>query len=154
MTKWDSSFYREALILRNKELMASAGKAFLLAAPACERKDVHLIVKRNEHVVGTAILHPVSKSYVQVKQVAVSSRCQGEGLGKELLIYAEQVARGLGFRYVFLTGRKQAWGFYEKLGYLALSEEYQEGHLAMKVYKKDLRLPLEQVEKREMKTNG
>ncbi|EOI54912.1 MAG: GNAT family N-acetyltransferase [Enterococcus sp.] len=146
--------YREALELRNKELMASAGKKRLLTAPKEERKDLHLIIKRQEQVIGTLLLHPISEKCVQVKQVAVDSRYQGEGLGKNLLTYAEQVAKRVGFRFVFLTGREQAWGFYEKLGYQGLSQEYQEGLLRMRVYKKDLQSPLEQFMKREMKTNG
>ena len=154
LTKWNSSLYCEALTLRNKELKASSGKRFLLKAPRDERNDLHLIIKQEDHVVGTLLLHPISEKCVQIKQVAVDSRYQGAGLGKNLLIYAEQVARRFGFCFVFLTGRKQAWGFYEKLGYQTISNDYQEGQLIMRIYKKDLQSPLEQVEKREMKTNG
>ena len=154
LTKWNSSLYCEALTLRNKVLKASSGKRFLLKAPEDERKDLHLIIKQEDHVVGTLLLHPISEKCVQIKQVAVDSRYQGAGLGKNLLIYAEQVARRFGFCFVFLTGRKQAWGFYEKLGYQTISNDYQEGQLIMRIYKKDLQSPLEQVEKREMKTNG
>lgn len=146
--------YCEALTLRNKELKASSGKKFLLRAPRDERKDLHLIIKQEDQVIGTLLLHPISAECVQIKQVAVDSHHQGEGLGKNLLIYAEQVARRVGFCLVFLTGREQAWGFYEKLGYQSISEEYAEGQLTMRIYKKDIQSPLEQVEKREMKTNG
>ncbi|MGM0166083.1 hypothetical protein IGI39_001040 [Enterococcus sp. AZ135] len=154
LTKWNSTLYCEALTLRNKELKASSGKQFLLKAPRDERNDLHLIVKQEGCVVGTLLLHPISEKCVQIKQVAVDSLYQGEGLGKNLLIYAEQVARRFGFHFVFLTGRHQAWGFYEKLGYQPITDDYVEGQLIMRVYKKDLQSPLERVEKREMKTNG
>ncbi|MBO0451304.1 MULTISPECIES: GNAT family N-acetyltransferase [Enterococcus] len=146
--------YCEALTLRNKELKASSGKAFLLKAPQEERKDIHLIIKQEAHVVGTLLLHPISAKCVQIKQVAIDSRYQGAGLGKNLLIYAEQVARNFGFCFVFLTGRQQAWRFYEKLHYRSISDDYQEGQLIMRIYKKDIRSPLEKIKEREMRTNG
>jgi len=84
------------------------------------------------------MLHQCFKSCVQIKQVAISPECQGQGLGKKLMIYAEEVARKLGFSTIFLTGRESAWKFYDKLGYNSLDEEYQDGELIFKVFKKDI----------------
>ncbi|WP_260456222.1 GNAT family N-acetyltransferase [Enterococcus gilvus] len=88
--------YCEALTLRNKELKASSGKRFLLKAPRDERNDLHLIIKQEDHVVGTLLLHPISEKCVQIKQVAVDSRYQGAGLGKK-------------FTHLCGTGRKKIW---------------------------------------------
>lgn len=57
-------------------------------------------------------------------------------------------SRGVSAFVSFLTGRKQAWGFYEKLGYQAISDDYEEGKLVMRIYKKKIRSSLEQTEKR------
>ena len=154
LTRWNSPLYNEALTLRNNELKLSSGKQLLFQAPREEKNDLHLVVKRGNRVVGTLLLHPISNECAQIKQVAVDAHFQGVGLGKNLLIYAEQIARSFGFCFVFLTGRKQAWGFYEKLGYQAISDDYEEGRLVMRIYKKKIQSSLEQTEKKEMKTNG
>lgn len=146
--------YREALMLRNRILKESAGKPYLFEAPIEEKQDIHLVVRQGDEVVGTLLLHPVSASVIQIKQVAVEPSIQGKSLGKNLMIYAEEIARRLGFSTIFLTGRKQAWGFYEKLAYQGLLYEYQEDQLILKVFKKDIRLPLDRITTKEMKTNG
>ncbi len=102
---------------------------------------------------GTLLLHPCSKDCVQIKQVAIVPNCQNEGLGKKLIIYAEQVARNLAYTVIFLTGREQAWGFYEKMGYEGISEPYKEKKLVLKVFKKNIQGNIK-VNKKELKTNG
>ena len=154
LVRWNSLFYREALILRNRVLKESAGKPYLFEAPIEEKQDIHLVVRYGEEVVGTLLLHPVSSSFVQIKQVAIDPLMQGKRLGKKLMIYAEEVARRLGFSTIFLTGRKQAWGFYDKLAYQELPYEYQEDQLILKVFKKEIRQPLSRITTKEMKTNG
>jgi N-acetylglutamate synthase-like GNAT family acetyltransferase len=104
--------------------------------------------------VGTLLLHPVSNAFVQIKQVAIEPQTQGKSLGKNLMIYAEEIAERLGFSTIFLTGRKQAWGFYEKLAYQELPYEYQEDQLILKIFKKEIRQPLTRITTKEMKTNG
>ena len=116
-------------MLRNRVLKESAGKAYLFEAPIEEKQDIHLVVRQGDEVVGTLLLHPVSNAFVQIKQVAIEPQTQGKSLGKNLMIYAEEIAERLGFSTIFLTGRKQAWGFYEKLAYQELPYEYQEDQL-------------------------
>lgn len=146
--------YREALMLRNRVLKESAGKAYLFEAPIEEKQDIHLVVRQGDEVVGTLLLHPVSNAFVQIKQVAIEPLTQGKSLGKNLMIYAEEIAERLGFSTIFLTGRKQAWGFYEKLAYQELPYEYQEDQLILKIFKKEIRQPLSRITTKEMKTNG
>ncbi|MGM0213492.1 GNAT family N-acetyltransferase [Enterococcus sp. AZ109] len=130
--------------------MKSAGKPVLTYAPLQEKEDLHLIVRIDGKVVATALLHPVNTQIAQIKQVAVSEKCQGLGIGRKLLDYAEKVAQNLGFTLVFLTGRKQAWHFYEKLGYDSLAETYFDHAVELKVFKKKLAV----TKSKEMKTNG
>lgn len=132
----------------------SAGKPFLVDSPIEEKTDIHLVIKQDEKVVGTLLLHPCFTSCVQIKQVAISPECQGQGLGKKLMIYTEEVARKLEFTTIFLTGRESAWNFYVKLGYSELMEEYQDGELTFKVFKKDIKEIIQIPKKKEMKTNG
>mgnify|MGYP002067184574 CR=1 FL=1 len=129
--------------------MKSAGKPVITYAPAKEKEDLHLIVRMDREVVATLLLHPINSEIVQIKQVAVSQNCQGLGVGRKLIDYAEKVASNLGYTLVFLTGRKQAWHFYEKLGYDSLLETYFDHEVELKVFKKKLA-----AQSKEMKTNG
>lgn len=151
IVRWDSQTYREAIILRNELLKASAGQPYMTASPISEINDIHLVVKRNGVTVGTLLMHPCSSNCIQIKQVAIHPDYQGRSLGKRLIMYAEKVARNFNFSIIFLTGRKQAWGFYEKMGYCDLMDAYHENGLTLKVFKKEL---VYFSKKKEMKTNG
>ncbi|MGY3779448.1 GNAT family N-acetyltransferase [Isobaculum melis] len=154
ITKWNSKAYQEALVLRNELLKATSGKKQLVEAPLEEQNDLHLVVKCEQQVIGTLLLHPIDQKLIQVKQVAIDSAYQRHGIGKQLIQYAEQIASRLGFSVVFLTGRQQAWPFYEKLAYEMLAESYQEGQLVLKLFKKEVAIEKQFNPQREMKTNG
>ncbi|MGG5330779.1 hypothetical protein IGI46_001910 [Enterococcus sp. AZ163] len=150
LTRWNSSDYWKGIKLRNNLLMESAGKPPITFAPTEERNDWHLVVRVDHEVMATLLLHPINGQIAQIKQVAVSQYCQGMGLGKKLIAYAENVAQNLGFELVFLTGRKQAWYFYEKLAYESFAETYVDHEVELKIFKKNLVV----TQTKEMKTHG
>lgn len=49
-----------------------------------------------------------SKKTAQIEQVAICESIQGQGVGQQLIDFAENLAQGLGFEQVFLTGRESA----------------------------------------------
>ena len=49
--------------------------------------------------------------------------CQGEGVGRDLVAYAEKRAKEAGFKTIIMHAMLSVVGFYEKLGY------HQEGGL-------------------------
>lgn len=153
LIRWDSCDYKETLVLRNQVLKVSAGQPLLRESPAEEKQAIHLVARQNKRIVGTLLLHPCSSKCMQIKQVAIYPDYQGQGLGKKLLVYAEQIARNLNYSILFLTGRKQAWGFYRRLGY-SETEAYQADALILKVFKKDLSADRYFFNRKEMKTNG
>lgn len=154
LVKWGSSDYKETLILRNHVLKISTGKPLLTEAPIEEKQDIHLVIRQDDRIVGTLLLHPCSSKCLQIKQVAIHPEYQGKGLGKKLMVYAEQVARNLNYSNLFLTGRKQAWGFYSNLGYSVIMKAYPENDLILKIFKKDLSINTYFFYRKEMKTNG
>lgn len=58
--------------------------------------------------------------------MAVDESMQGLGLGKKLIIFAEQLAQGKNFKKIEMIARISALGFYEKLGYKTIGEEFEE----------------------------
>jgi len=56
-------------------------------------------------------------THMHVDDLVVSSNARGQGIGKALIDYAEQLARSRGMQQVFLDSRSGATGFYERRGY-------------------------------------
>ena len=103
LIRWDSRDYKETLVLRNQVLKVSA-ELLLRESPAEEKQAIHLVARQNKRIVGTLLLHSCSSKCIQIKQVAIHPDYQG--VGKKLLVYAEQIARNLNYSTLFLTGRK------------------------------------------------
>ncbi|HEY0298586.1 MAG TPA: GNAT family N-acetyltransferase, partial [Arachidicoccus sp.] len=51
-------------------------------------------------------------------------------VGRAILVFAENIARDFGYKKMIMHARKQAMGFYERLGYNAYGEEFEEVTLA------------------------
>jgi len=75
-------------------------------------------------LVACVIAAPISPTEARIRQMAVSPAQQGKGLGRSLLGEVESELRSRGFRYLQLSARSSAVGFYEKMGYGAVGEEY------------------------------
>jgi GNAT superfamily N-acetyltransferase len=58
--------------------------------------------------------------------MAVPNNMQGKGIGRALMIFAENIARDLGYRKLCMHARKTAVGFYQKLGYSITGDEFTE----------------------------
>jgi GNAT superfamily N-acetyltransferase len=63
---------------------------------------------------------------VRLRQMAVPNNMQGKGVGRALMIFAENIARDLGYKRLSMHARKTALGFYQKLGYSVISPEFEE----------------------------
>lgn len=133
---WNSQEYWQGIKLRNKYLKVSGGKQCIGTLPVEEQNDLHLIAELDSTVIGTLMLSEKNSDTLQVKQVVIAETYQGGGIGKELLFFAEELAKNLGYLSVFLTGRSQSWGFYEKFGYQGLAHPYYDGDILLKKYKK------------------
>jgi ribosomal protein S18 acetylase RimI-like enzyme len=63
---------------------------------------------------------------VRLRQMAVVNDVQGKGIGRALMQFAENLARDRGYRRITMHARKNALGFYEKMGYKKKGEEFEE----------------------------
>ena len=75
---------------------------------------------------GTEFSESLRGAVVQVRQMAVAPDFQGKGAGRFLLLQTEEVLRKQGIFKVVLHARKTASGFYSKLGYEVIGEEFIE----------------------------
>jgi predicted GNAT family N-acyltransferase len=58
--------------------------------------------------------------------MAVPNNLQGKGIGRALMIFAENISRDMGYSSLMMHARITATGFYEKLGYVKIDGEFTE----------------------------
>ena len=58
--------------------------------------------------------------------MAVSPLCQGQGIGRQLVLELERKAKECLFESIVLHARQVAFPFYEKLGYAFISDLFEE----------------------------
>jgi predicted GNAT family N-acyltransferase len=123
---YHSDEYNEELELRDKVLRKPLGMSLFVENLDKEKYDVHLGAFINKRMVGVLILTELTGSEVKMRQVAVEEEVRGNNIGKELVRYAEEFCKNKGYTLMVLNARKTAVGFYEKLGYDRLGEEFLE----------------------------
>ena len=91
-----------------------------------EELQMHFAAMVNDRVVGVIIMKPLEYGVVKFRQLAVSPQVQGKGVGRDLVLWAENLAMTKGFRSVEMSARVTAQVFYEKLGYNAVGDVFTE----------------------------
>lgn len=96
----------------------------------------HILVYYKEQPVGTGRLRVV-EGYGKLERICILEEFRKFGLGKEIIIGLEQIARDNGLTKAKLNAQSYAEGFYEKLGYKREGEEFMDcgiPHILMKKY--------------------
>lgn len=77
-------------------------------------------------ILGSARLLPFEAGSLsrQVRQVAVAPAAQGAGVGRVLMEALERIAAREGATELWLNARASAYGFYERLGFVAEGDEF------------------------------
>ena len=122
----DSAGYWATVALRDSILRKPLGLHFQAGELQSEKDSRHIACYSGGRLVGCLVLQPIAVSDVRMRQVAVASELQGQGIGKALVEYAEGLARNAGYRRIVLHAREAAVTFYEKLGYLRMGEGFEE----------------------------
>lgn len=104
--------------LRRSILRTPLGLDFTVDELAAEIDDIHFAVLDGDDVVGTLLLHRINSTMVQLKRMAVAERAQKKGIGRVLVLAAENYARKNDIRTITMHARGTAQGFYESLGYV------------------------------------
>ncbi len=121
-----SPAYALAVALRRDILRKPLGLDFTEAQLASESSSFHLTAWEEAVLLGTLLLTPLEGGSIQMRQVAVDDRKQGHGIGRLMVAEAEVEATGRGFSRMTLHARDTAVGFYLKLGYEPVGDEFTE----------------------------
>ncbi len=114
---YGSPEYAETLALRDEILRKPLGLCLTEEQRKAESRDHHLACYRGDRLAGCLVLTPVSDGAVKMRQVAVAADCQRQGIGTQLVAYAERIAADLGFRVMTAHAREVAVPFYARIGY-------------------------------------
>ena len=112
--------------LRNEILRKPLGLFFTDEELEKEKDDILMGAFEDERLLGCCLLSPQDKATVRLRQMAVPNSMQGKGVGRALMIFAENIARDLGYKKLCMHARTTARGFYQKLGYTVAGDEFME----------------------------
>ena len=121
-----SKEYQQMVNLRLEILRKPLGLSFTPEDLEKEKEDVLMGAFEDDKMLGCCLLTRMDAQTMRLRQMAVPNSMQGKGIGRALMIFAENIARDLGYRKLCMHARKTALGFYEKLGYSASGEEFIE----------------------------
>ena len=123
-----SSRYDELVELRYKILLEPLGLKFLDHHRAKEANYLHIgcIECLDDKLVG------------RLMQVAVDTRYQGEGIGRDLVKYAEKRAREAGYGKIVMHAMLSVVHFYEKMNYKQEGDIFEENGITFAKMVKEL----------------
>ena len=130
--------YKQMVDLRYHILRKPLGMSFTQDELEAEKDNIHIGCFDDDKLEGCCMLVPLDKATIQLRQMAVTSGLQGKGIGKVLMQFAENISRDLGYKKMIMHARKTATGFYEKLGYNAVGNEFLEVTIPHFVMEKSL----------------
>ena len=130
--------YQDALRLREDILRKPLGLSLTDADLAGDPECFHLGGFDGVQVVAVLLLQPADERTLQMRQVAVLPAWQGTGVGSQLIAFAEQFARQHGYGTLIAHARGTALGFYLRIGYTAVGEEFIEQTIAHQLVTKAL----------------
>ncbi|QES90008.1 GNAT family N-acetyltransferase [Rhizosphaericola mali] len=124
--EYNSPDYVQQVALRSAVLRAPLGLKF---SPADLEKDAENIMFGaflDNEILGCCQFKILNETQVQLRQMAVDPAIQGQSIGRRLVAYAEEYAKRHRYKCIELHARKVAMLFYQKLGYMAVGEEFEE----------------------------
>ncbi len=121
-----SSAYKKMVEIRNDILRKPLGLSFSQEELEKEKDDILIGCFEDDELEGCCILTKEGNGTIRLRQMAVTDILQGKGIGRVLMQFAENIARDKGFTLMTMHARSNAVGFYEKLGYKIVGEEFYE----------------------------
>jgi N-acetylglutamate synthase-like GNAT family acetyltransferase len=135
----NSAEYQKMVQLRNQILRTPLGLSFTKEDLEKEKDDILIAAFEEEAILGCCLLTKTAPDIVRLRQMAVLNNVQGKGIGRQMMQFAENVARDYGNQKITMHARLEAIGFYEKQGYKKLGTEFTEVTLPHYLMEKQLR---------------
>lgn len=118
--------HQQMVNLRNDLLRRPLGLSLLKDEIEKENDNLLIGAFDDDQILGCCMLVPQDIQTIRLRQMAVVDDLQGKGIGRALMRFAENLARDQGFKNISMHARKNAVGFYEKMGYKSKGNEFIE----------------------------
>lgn len=122
-----SDDYESQVKIRREVLRLPLGLDFTEEELALEANEYHLGAwDENDDLVAVLSLKPLFGKEIKMRQVAVKQSVQKSGIGKVLVLFAEQFALSKGYNRMVLNARDSAIDFYLFLNYFITGPQFIE----------------------------
>ncbi len=135
---YGTAAYQQMLKLRDDILRQPLGLSFSHEELEKEKNNLHMAAYEDDQMLGCCMLVEDGPQTVRLRQMAVINDLQGKGIGRALMQFAENIARDRGYKTITMHARKNAVGFYEKMGYKKIGKEFYEITIPHYVMEKEL----------------
>ena len=133
-----SKEYKQMVDIRKAILRKPLGLDFTPEELEREKEDILIGCFEDDKLEGCCLLTKEGVGNVRLRQMAVTSGLQGKGIGRVLMSFAENIARDKGFKIMTMHARDNAIGFYEKLGYKKIGNQFLEVTIPHFIMEKEL----------------
>lgn len=133
-----SAEYYQMVNLRDAVLRRPLGLSFNPEELEGEKENIMIGAFEDDDILGCCMLVAENKEVIRLRQMAVLNDLQGKGIGRAIMNFAENIARDRGYKILSMHARKNAQGFYEKMGYKVASDEFMEVTIPHYVMEKEL----------------
>ena len=124
--EFGSMAYEEMLCLRKRILRDPLGLEWTEEEESWEPRERHFGVRGDSGIIACVVIRPLGSRAVKLRQMAVELAWQGTGIGRGLLEGVEVILVADERDRIELNARDVAVGFYEKLGFSKVGEEFVE----------------------------
>ena len=126
---WQTDHYRQEMQLRNRLLRQPLGLTFTDEDLLAERNELHFGVLSADQLVACVVAVPLGSHRAKIRQMVVDDEFQARGVGSFLLQNTEATLLERGFSILELHARQTALGFYDRMGYQQVGDEFIEVNL-------------------------
>jgi len=123
---YNSKEYWKSISLRNKMLRKPLNLKFSEEELKKEHNQIHIASYHNNHIIGVLILVPTSNTEIKMRQVCIDTIYQNKGIGKSLVLFAEEWSLENNFSSIHCHARNTALNFYFKLDYQIKGNKFEE----------------------------
>lgn len=121
---FNSEDYKKSLALRERILRSPLGLKLSSQDTSEEDKQYHFGIFDKSDLVACVVVTPLDRTSVKLRQMAVSTVCQGRNIGKHLIQSTEEDLSKRGYITIEMSARQTAIGFYKKLDYVTDGDEF------------------------------
>ena len=126
IAEFGGDLHQQSIVLRDQVLRKPLGLKFTDIELALEMEQLHLVGTVDGIVVAVTLLVSQADQVMKLRQFAVNENLQGQGIGKQLLHFAENTAMDQGMQTIELHAREVAAKFYAQYDYIIQGKSFIE----------------------------